>query len=308
MHFCRTVVLILAAFAVLVAPLPDVMSGDAPAADPHLRINPLFHELREQGIAVGAKLKPTLPVALFADGLDSKKQTALLTKLAGDDYPLEELLRHSVVAPYVFKLSEFATQDPTTLGRRTSLWFIAYGKLETLTHRNLTKLYQGVRKDSQLTPLSDAMLKARNLKRLASFNVEEEFFHTSYPMLERVQIQATFRTVTSRSKDSVVLASRLDSAFAKDQEFPNQWRPMEADDAGNLKLGPAQPYEGVGVYLKISRLREPADALFIEMHQVFAEPTRWFGSPNVLRSKLPIVVQSEVRAFRRELAKLAKSE
>jgi len=306
MHFCRTMAFLLFACAALALVAPPVTSGDAPATDPHLQLNPLYRELRQQGIAVGAKLKPTLPAALFVEGLNAKQQKVLLTKLAGDDYPVEELLRPSVVAPYVFRVTEFATQDPKTLGRRTELWFIAYGKLETLTHDNLTKLYQGARKDSQLKPLSDEHLAARKLKRLTSANIEDAFFHTSYPMLERVHIDATFRTVASRSKESVLLASRLDAAFATDKEFPNQWRPLDADEAGNLKLGPPQPYEGVGVYFKISRLHEPESALFIELHQVFAEPTKWFNSPGVLRSKLPLVVQSEVRAFRRELAKLAK--
>jgi hypothetical protein len=294
----------MSAVVAVVAPL--VMSGDAPQTDPHLELNPLYRELREQGVAVGAKLKQPLPAALFPEGLNAKEQTELIAKLAGDDYPLEELLRPSVVAPYVFKLSEFATQDPTTLGRRTDLWFIAHGKLETLTHDNLSKLYQGVRKDSRLKPLGDEALAARKLKRWTAANVEDNFFHTIFPLLERVQVHATFRTVTSRSKDAVVLASRIDPAFARDAEFPNQWRPLEADEAGNFKAGAAQPYEGMGMYFKISRLHEPAGALFIEVHQVFAEPTKWFNSPNVLRSKLPVVVQAEVRAFRRELTKLSK--
>lgn len=300
MQFRLTIVAAWVVASVGAAPL---MSGDAPA-DPHLRLNPLYRELREHGVAVGAKAKQTLPAASLPEGLTAKQQTAILTKLAGADYPLDELLRRSVVAPYVFRLSEFDTDDPATLGRRTDLWFIAYGKFETLTQDNLTKLFQSVRRDSQLKRLSDEALAARKLKPLAAAGVEEEFLHTSYPMLERVQIQATFRSVASRGKDSVLLASRLDPAFAKDKEFPNQWRPMEADLAGNLKLGPPQPYEGMGVYFKVSRLHEPAGALLVEVHQVFAEPVKWFNSPNILRSKLPLVVQSEVRAFRRELAKL----
>ncbi|MCI0738112.1 MAG: hypothetical protein L0Y72_03645 [Gemmataceae bacterium] len=304
MHIRHTVVSVLCAIAILAVETASVISGDGHSADPHLQLNPLYRELQEQGVAVGAKLKPTLPAPLFGDKLNAKQQSALLAKLAGDDYPLDELLRPSVVAPFVFKFGEFDTHDPTTLGRRTDLWFIAYGKLESLTHDNLTKLYKGVLKDSQ--PLKDALLKERGLKRLDSANAQEEFFHTSYPLLNRVRVHATFRTVSSRHEDSVVLASRLDAAFNKDKEFPNQWRPLEADEAGNLKPGPPQPYEGVGAYLRISRLQEPQGALFVELHQVFAEPTKWFDVPNVLRSKLPIVVLSEVRTFRRELLKLAK--
>ena len=70
-------------------------------------------------------------------------------------------------------------------------------------------------------------------------------------------------------------------------------------------MGPPQPYGGAGMYLKITKLHEPAGALFVEQHIVFAEPTGWFDGANLLRSKLPLVVQSNVRDMRREWMKWA---
>jgi hypothetical protein len=58
--------------------------------------------------------------------------------------------------------------------------------------------------------------------------------------------------------------------------------------------------------VKVTRLVEPAGALFVEYHLVFVEPRAWFGGANLLRSKVPILAQSEVRAFRRELARAKK--
>ena len=69
------------------------------------------------------------------------------------------------------------------------------------------------------------------------------------------------------------------------------------------KVGPATPYGGAGFYLKITRLHEPAGAIFIEQHVVFAEPAGWFAGANLLRSKLPTAVQINVRAMRREWLK-----
>jgi hypothetical protein len=43
--------------------------------------------------------------------------------------------------------------------------------------------------------------------------------------------------------------------------------------------------------------------LLIEVHMVFAEPKGWFEGRNLLRSKLPPVMQDSVRKFRRQLAK-----
>ena len=48
---------------------------------------------------------------------------------------------------------------------------------------------------------------------------------------------------------------------------------------------------------------EPTGALFVEQHIIFAEPTGWFDGANLLRSKLPNVVQNAVRTTRREWAK-----
>jgi len=50
-------------------------------------------------------------------------------------------------------------------------------------------------------------------------------------------------------------------------------------------------------------MAEPAGALFVEQHIVFAEPTGWFGGAKLLRSKLPPVVQYAVRTTRQEWAK-----
>ena len=57
--------------------------------------------------------------------------------------------------------------------------------------------------------------------------------------------------------------------------------------------------------LIIGHLKEPANAILVEFHQVFVEPKKWFDGANLLRSKLPLVIQPEVRAFRRELTKLS---
>jgi hypothetical protein len=109
--------------------------------------------------------------------------------------------------------------------------------------------------------------------------------------------------MVSRTKDSIVLASQLDPRFAKDAAFPNQWRSLTLKDDKEM-LGDPSPFESAGMYIKLTRLHEPAGAIFIEAHQVFVEPKKWFEVPNMLKAKLPIVIQSEVRTFRKELTKL----
>ena len=84
--------------------------------------------------------------------------------------------------------------------------------------------------------------------------------------------------------------------------IPNCWHSISIDDAGRRQIGPPQPYAGLGSYVKATRLAEPAGAVFIEYHVVYAEPQGWFHGANLLRSKLPIVAQDLVRRLRRKMA------
>ena len=105
----------------------------------------------------------------------------------------------------------------------------------------------------------------------------------------------------------ILVEARIDGRFAKDAEYPNQWRPILRDAAANISLGQPQPYSGAGAYVKITRLAEPAEAIFVEGHIVFEEPYGWFEGVNLIKQKIPVMVQEKVRTFRRKLA-LATAE
>jgi hypothetical protein len=128
-------------------------------------------------------------------------------------------------------------------------------------------------------------------------------------LLDRVQVEMTSVSVVSRTDESLLVATRLDPRFAGDPEFPNQWRKLVRDETEDkVTLGPPHPYDCTATYLKITRLHEPKEALFVEYHRVSTEPKEWFGGANLLRSKLPILIQSEVRTFRREAVKTLRGD
>src|SRR4051794_22803396 len=89
------------------------------SAKTHQELNPLYRDLLEKGVPLSARVVQPLPAPTMPDDADAATQQKVLTKLAGDDYPLEELTRASVVAPHIFKFREIATQDPDVLGRAT---------------------------------------------------------------------------------------------------------------------------------------------------------------------------------------------
>jgi hypothetical protein len=284
-------------FSLTVAVLLAPAAGDESA-------NPVFRDLREQGVAVGAGIKVPLPAPTMADGLDAKAQQAVLKAVAGEDYSLDELLRNSVVAPHILKLRDINPSDPAAPARGVDAWFIAYADLKTVTDKDfLDRLLNTNQKEGKARELTVAELEKRRLTIKAADEKHESYGHAVFTFLDRVEISATGHSTWSQTPDSVVFAAVLDPRFLNDADFPNQWRPVTRDAGGKTQLGPAHPYDGAGYYVKFTRLAEPKGALFVEAHVVFAEPVKWFEGANLLRSKLPPVVQSQVRSIRRELIK-----
>jgi hypothetical protein len=275
-------------------------------AEGHEKENPLYREMRDKGVSVGGTLRSPLPAPLMPDGLDPKAQRAVIEKLAGDDYPIDELMRKAVVAPHVYKFREVKPSDPEAPAYGVDLWFIAHGDLETLAKKDASTFFQSVRKEVKLHVLTPEELKERGLKEEKVGNSSIRYAHTSYPLLEKVELSFTSRNLITRTGDSLLLATTLDPAFVKDEKYPNRWRAIVRDGDDEVKHGPPHPYDGNGMYMKVTRLAEPKAALFVEFHRVSTEPKKWFDGANLLRSKMPILIQAEVRSFRRELEKPAR--
>jgi hypothetical protein len=94
----------------------------------------------------------------------------------------------------------------------------------------------------------------------------------------------------------------MDDRFQNDKQHPNIWRHINVVEEEE-KLGSPQPYTGMAGYVLVTKLPEPAGALLVEMHFLLHEPPAWFGGRNLLRSKLPTLIQDNVRSFRRKLSK-----
>lgn len=278
----------------------------SPAAD-HLEANPVYKELRTKGVAAGSAGAVLFPEPSMADGLDARAQEAVIKKIAGEDYTWDELVRKSQVAPQVLRLSDLANTDKKSPLREIDLWFIAYGDLDAVTSKEfLEHLTGGERKEVHGKGLTRADLAKRNIALTAEREKYEGYGSIVFNLFDRVEISAVGHGAWSRSADSALAAAKMDGRFLNDAEFPCQWRGITRDDNGNLAFGPPHPYVGGGYYLKVTRLLKPAGALFFESHTIFPEPDQWFDGANLLRSKLPVVVQSQVRAMRRELIQAGK--
>src|SRR5262245_6121557 len=275
---------------------------DKPAA--HDDANPLYRELRSPGLVIRRDLRTELPAPTMPDGLMPAEQTAVIKKLIGSTYTLDEYTRKSVVAPYSLRLRDIKTSDPKVPARGVDVYFIAHGDFDgTDTERFIDLIATAAKESGRATgqALSPDDLAKRKITPAADGNVER-FAAVTFDFLGKVRLRGTSRAVVTRTADSVVGAAVLDPRFDGDTEFPNEWQSV-TKSSGGTKPGSANPYGGAGVYLKVTKLAEPAGAMFVELHVVFNEPTAWFEGANLLRSKFPFLVQETARAMRRELAK-----
>jgi hypothetical protein len=275
-----------------------VLGSDEPA-------NPLFEQLRTQGTTVTTDGKVPLPAPLMADGLDASGQQEVLKKVVGNRFAVKEFVGKVGTAPHVYSIRKIPVAGNDSLRvYAIDVSFVAHGSLERVANKNFLEDLQKKQKDRKVHLLTAEEMKKRKLHVESTKHREERYSHGMFIVLDRVELNAALHTLVTRQADSLLAATRLDPRFAKDADFPNQWRKITIDEEGQRKLGPVQPYQGAGGYLKITRLHEPKGALFIEYHLVYAEPKGWFNGADPLTTKIPAIIQSEVRTFRQELNKV----
>jgi hypothetical protein len=263
--------------------------------------NEVFEHLTSEGVAVGGGHRVKLPAPSMADGLDARAQQAVLEAVAGSEHSPEELLRKSLVAPFVLKFRDAGSADPEAPAFGLDVWFVAHGDFASLDRRTMLAL-EGNHKQAWARVLSAEELARRKLADRSGEGRHERYSHAVLTLFDRVQVNLTLHALTTRRADSLLAAARVDPRFAADTDFPNQWRRLACDDDGRPKAGPAQAWSGGGAFLKITKLLKPEGAVFVEFHLVLTEPRAWFDGANLLRSKVPLVARSEIRSFRRELA------
>jgi hypothetical protein len=264
--------------------------------------NAILNELREQGVsAAGQKL--VLPKPTLADGADAAAEKAAWAEIVDENHTVEALTHQAVVAPFVLKIADDPGEGKTATLRRLDLWFVAYGDLKKLSDASFVRAQASAAADAESAANAAGMLSADELRaRGIDAPQDERFLTARLTLFDRVRISGTMEALLTRSPDSVLVAARLDPRFAEDKKFPNQWRSIKKDESGRTTAGDPHPYTAVGWYAKATRLRMPKGAILVEYHVVFDEPASWFNGANLLRSKLPIVVQDGVRKFRRQLA------
>lgn len=280
----------------------------AASAGDDLAANPLFHDLVGHGIQIADKTVK-LPEPSLPDGLDAKEQRQVIERLVSKKYSYDQFVRKSPVAPFLLEMN---TQEPLpgrtsrSAGRiqQVDLWFVAYGDMQTVSDRQLLSQLAGGNRSShaQFESLTEGELHQRHLSAHDGQDFKEGYSRIDLPVLDKVQVSGIVHTTTTHAHGAAVAAAVLDPVLANDDDYPARWRPIARGESSELKQGKPQAYTGLAAYCRVTELLQPAGAMWIECHLVFDEPQGWFNGANLLRSKLPLVVQDSVRNFRRKLA------
>jgi hypothetical protein len=285
--------------------LPLIVLAQAPAGEsPHLNLNPVYRELLETGVKVTKADHVKLPAPFLADGLDADAQRKLIEKLGGRRYPWESLTRKSTVAQQIIEIKEETLPNTDTKARVVHVYFVAYGDFDAIA-KSKGLAEPGNSDDKEWMPLPAEDLSARKIT-IDDPN-REAYGYLSNNLIEKVRLTGVLRTYSSETEESLIAAAMLDPRFDEDADYPNRWQPLTRGRSG-FEAGKASPYSGLGGYSKITKLHALEGALFVESHLVFAEPFAWFDGANLLGSKLPAVMQHEVRDARREFLQASEKK
>ena len=303
----RQCLIALAALALATVAVPRATAADD---------NPLLKELLQRGVAFGPTLRklrtPTLP-----DGLNAASQKAAIEAVIklkpGSKPSYAAFSKNNRNTPYVLLIDDlnppFGGADKP--GHSIDLWFVVWGDLPKIMAPAFLKQQFKPDPKDRIDMIKPAELpQGITLEQIPGGT--DYYTHGQFMIFssdQRVRLEATAHAILTTNHESGVVAAIVDPRFNQNRRFPNEWLPVLrrpsgqilADAQGNARLGAPQLYTSAGGYVKITKLIQPAGALLVEYHLVYDEPQGWFGGRNLLRSKLNMKTEDDVREFRHKV-------
>jgi hypothetical protein len=280
--------------------------------------NPLLKELVEKGVKMPDGQVVSLPPPTMAEGLSASQQAAVLAKAATGRITVQQFLEPSSTSPVILKVGRIPSKMGDDVIRTVNASFVVYGDWNVLTSDEFSKniLKEGKAKNGKAEGMvvkagymKATELAVRNLSTRSAAETKEYFLYTTLNLFERVEVSVTRFGVATKTPSGVIVAAKLDPRFAKDKQFPNQWREIIRNAQGQIVLGPPKPYSGGGFYAKVTRLAKPANAIFVEFHEVCYEPRAWFGEDeNLMSAELRKIIPFEVKTFRIRLLRATEDQ
>lgn len=284
------------------------------AADSRAVENVVLEKLMQQGVKVSDGTVFRLPPPILADKLDAAGQKAAIAKTPYFRGTVEDFLAKSFYAPVGVKvrtLKRSRNKGPAV--RAVDVWFVAHGDWDVLNAKDFLRSITGGKGGkgrivSKSGVLTDREMAERKLAATDGDGGQLQYPYMTFSLFERVEVNATRRSSSTKGDGFLLAAGIVDPRFDKDPDYPNRWRALVRDAQAEIHPGPAHPFAHAGGYAKITRLIEPADAVFVECHLVYEEDYGWFDGANLVRQKVPVMVREQIRTFRRKLAVASKAK
>lgn len=276
--------------------------SQTPADLPGHDRNAVYRAAVEQGLEVGG-VREALPEPTFRDGQSAEEQKAALAEIAGSKRGAEEMLQRSVSAPHKLRLGDKKVEGAVI--RSGDLYLVLRGaNLDAIDPADAIGRFKGEPVEAANMRFEVHVLAPEEAAKAPAPPAagSEWLSHAKGRLLDRILLEATDRLAASRSADSLILASKTDPGFTAEGPFPNRWSTVAVKATGD-EVGPPRPFAGGIGYVKMTRLAGEDDALLVEAHFAFAEPSDWFDGAPILRSKLGLIAQDQVRRLRREVAR-----
>ncbi len=270
--------------------------------------NPILVQLTTEGVRLDSGLRVVLPPPRMTDGIKAADQDRVLREVAAR-YPREAFLQKSVTAPFVIDMRPQAGSGGDRTGWLITVYFVAHGSMKVIKDGDLLKDFVNLaragknRPGSEIRPLTTDELRMLGAVGAPKMVGPESSYWFSVPVFDRVQLCGIARFCPTETAESLAHAFMLDARGASGGELSNHWRSIAGDDQATTRPVKRHPYSGLGGYAKVTRLAEPAGALFIECCLVLDEPAEWSRGARFLRSKLPVLVRDKVSHLRRALLK-----
>ena len=269
--------------------------------------NSMVKQLVTEGLVISSNKKIPLTAPLVLDSMTSKEQEAAIAPI-GEKVGLERFYKNSAVSPYVLEIETADKLDDGSQIQRVDVWFVAYGSLHAMEDKKLLNDLSSEQKKSKsgfpegFREFTEPELLKYQMGPIANTESMKTIFGSLESMvLDRVHLAIVTRSLATRTEESVCQGTMIEQSAAAKNQLPCRWCPIQRDELGNETLGAPEDYSGAASYLKVTHLKHLEGALLIEMHVLFAEPQGWFNGRNLLRSKLPLLIQDGVRQFRRKL-------
>jgi hypothetical protein len=278
--------------------------GQGAASEAELAANPLYRTVLGEGLVVGG-VTVKLPEPCLREGMTEPERRAAL-KGALVDIPLDEFARDSVNAPFKLKIRDVTY--PGGVVRVVDLWFAIHADLDEIKLNDMAgKGGEGEAGNMKFSArvLADAELKAP--PKVVAEGLDRHVLSKG-TLLDRIDVSTVNHIMGSKAGGALVIASRTDPAFLKEGELANRWLPIPDPGAAKKDPGPPRAYEGSVGYSRIARISEKPPVLLVESHLAFVEPKGWFHGASILRSKLALIAQDQIRQLRRELVARRKKE